>query len=80
MADRWVIQYGTEKDNLRTIGRASTRIEAAGVAQAHFDTTPGAVGRDRIIFDVSNPAGDYCCAGGWYRITRLSTGQWKKVE
>ena len=80
MADRWLIQYGEEKGALRMIGKASTRAHAASVAQEHFDGQPNDPPRDRIVFDPENPAGEYRCGNGWYRITRLGSGQWAAIK
>ena len=80
MADRWLIQYGAEKESLQIIGKASTRAQAALVAQDHFDRMPEEPPRDRIVFDPENPAGEYRCANGWYRITRLGSGQWAAIR
>lgn len=80
MADRWLIQYGEEKEALRIIGKASTRGHAASVAQEHFDSQPKDPPRERIVFDPENPAGEYRCTNGWYRITRLGSGQWAAIK
>ena len=80
MADRWLIQYGEEKEALRIIGKASTRAHAASVAQEHFDGQPNDPRRDRVVFDPENPAGEYRCGNGWYRITRLGSGQWAAIK
>ncbi|MEO8576239.1 MAG: hypothetical protein ABI556_06055 [Gemmatimonadales bacterium] len=80
MADRWLIQYGEEKEALRIIGKASTRAHAASVAQEHFDGMPNDPPRQRIVFDPENPAGEYRCVNGWYRITRLGSGQWAAIK
>ncbi len=80
MADRWLIQYGEQKESLQNIGKASTRAQAALVAQEHFDSANADETRERIVFDPENPAGEYRCASGWYRITRLGSGQWAAIR
>ncbi|HEX2722866.1 MAG TPA: hypothetical protein VHM24_08110 [Gemmatimonadaceae bacterium] len=80
MADRWLIQYGTEKDSLRIIGKASTRGQAASIAQGHFDSNCAEDKDARVVFDPENPAGEYQCSKGWYRITRLGSGQWAVIR
>jgi hypothetical protein len=80
MADRWLIQYGEKKESLGIVGKASTRAQAASVAQEHFDSMPNDPPRERIVFDPENPAGEYRCANGWYRITRLGSGQWSAIR
>ncbi len=61
------------------VGKAGTRADAAATAQAHLDVNPEAFDGDRIVFPADNPAGEYCCAGGFYRITRLGSGQWRAI-
>ena len=80
MADRWLIQYGERKESLAIVGKASTRAQAASVAQEHFDSMPDGPARERIVFDPENPAGEYRCGNGWYRITRLGSGQWSAIR
>ena len=79
MADRWLIEYGTSKDNTQIVGKAGTRADAAATAQRHLDSRPAEPGMERIVFPPDNPAGEYCCAGGFYRITRLGSGVWRAV-
>jgi hypothetical protein len=79
VADRWLIEYGTNKANMTMVGKAGTRADAAATAQRHLDSRPAEPGVERLVFPPDNPAGEYCCAGGFYRITRLGTGQWKAV-
>ena len=76
MADRWLIQFGEDREKLRTIGKASTRAQAAAVAQAHFDASTQASEGQRMVFDAENPAGEYRSVGGWYKITRLASGSY----
>lgn len=78
MADRWLIQYGGDQNALDIIGKASTRAQAAAIAQAHFDARP-ADSAGALVFDPENPAGEYPCAHGYYRITRLGSGKWRPV-
>ena len=61
------------------VGKAGTRAEAAATAQKHFDGQPAEDGMERLVFPPDSPAGEYFCAGGFYRITRLATGQWRAV-
>ncbi len=61
------------------VSKAGTRAEAAAAAQQHLDSRLMEPGMERLVFPPDNPAGEYCCAGGFYRITRLATGQWKAV-
>jgi len=79
MADRWLIEYGTSKDGMKIVGKAGTRANAAATAQAHLDKNPSAQEAGRIVFPADNPAGEYRCAVGVYRITRLASGQWCAV-
>lgn len=64
---------------MKMVGKAGTRADAAATAQRHHDSQPLEDGAERLVFPAENPAGEYCCAGGFYRITRLATGQWKAV-
>ena len=79
MADRWLIEYGTSRDSMKIVGKAGTRADAAATAQTHLDSNPGEPEAERIVFPADNPAGEYCCAGGFYRITRLGSGQWRAI-
>jgi hypothetical protein len=79
MADRWLIEYGTTRDSMKIVGKAGTRADAASTAQAHLDKNPGEPEAERIVFPADNPAGEYCCANGFYRITRLGSGQWRAI-
>jgi hypothetical protein len=79
MADRWLIEYGTSRDSMKIVGKAGTRADAAATAQAHLDKNPGEPDAERIVFPPDNPAGEYCCTGGFYRITRLGSGQWRAI-
>ena len=79
MADRWLIEYGQSRDKMIIVGKAGTRAEAAATAQTHLDAHPGEPGVERLVFPPDNPAGEYCCAGGFYRITRLGSGQWRAI-
>lgn len=78
MADRWLIQYGENQNALEIVGKASTRAQAAAVAQAHLDATRPDNSMT-VEIDPENPAGDYPCAHGHYRITRLGSGKWRAV-
>lgn len=79
MADRWLIEYGQSWDKMTIVGKAGTRAEAASTAQIHFDARPREPEMERMVFPADNPAGEYCCADGFYRITRLGSGQWKVI-
>ena len=79
MADRWLIEHGTSRDKMTIVGKAGTRADAAATAQAHLDARPAEAKAERLIFPADNPAGEYCCAEGFYRITRLGSGQWRAV-
>lgn len=78
MADRWLIQYGENQNALEIVGKASTRAQAAAVARSHHDATR-TDSATPLPIDPENPAGDYPCADGWYRITRLGSGKWRAV-
>lgn len=79
MADRWLIEYGSSKESMVIVGKAGTRADAAATAQAHFDSNPREPEMEPLVFPPDNPAGEYCCTGGFYRITRLGTGQWRAI-
>jgi hypothetical protein len=79
MADRWLIQFGKSQDDMTTVGKATTRADAAATAQRHHDSQPAEPDAERLVFPPDNPAGDYCCARGFYKITRLATGQYRAV-
>ena len=79
MADRWLIEYGQSRDKMTIVGKAGTRGEAAATAQTHFDARANGDGGERVVFPADNPAGEYPFDGGFYRITRLGSGQWKAI-
>ena len=79
MADRWLIECGPSRDKMRIVGKAGTRAEAASTAQTHFDARPQETETERLVFPADNPAGEYPFADGFYRITRLGSGQWKAI-
>ncbi|MEP6506963.1 MAG: hypothetical protein ABJC63_01965 [Gemmatimonadales bacterium] len=79
MADRWLIEYGPSGEKMTIVGKAGTRADAASTAQTHFDTHPHEPAMERMVFPADNPAGEYCCGGGFYRITRLGSGHWKAI-
>lgn len=78
MADRWLIQFGSDETSLEIVGKGSTRVQAIEIAQIHFDETR-TDGMMSLPIDPENPAGDYPCAHGHYRITRLGSGKWRAV-
>ncbi|MGH9419864.1 MAG: hypothetical protein ACRD3J_07825 [Thermoanaerobaculia bacterium] len=65
---------------MKIVGKAGTRGDAASTAQAHLDKNPGEPEAERIVFPADNPAGEYPCANGFYRITRLGSGRWRAIE
>ena len=79
MADRWLIEYGPSRDKMTIVGKAGTRADAASTAQTHFDAHANGSGAERVVFPPDNPAGEYPCGDGVYRITRLGSGQWKAI-
>jgi len=71
VAKRWLVEHGKKKDEMLLIGRAATAVQAAELAQTHFDYALETSRNERIVFDVVRPAGEYPSSAGWYRITRV---------